>query len=650
MVDRVDWTTPLEQERKYSGMNTMERISYMLTKLMNHVEVVTRRTSHFVSGMKDIISSMNMQEYNTTLSNLELLRAGIVEIPTMIKSRGLDIAEEALQLYIRLDKTDLAMEQIISVINNPTYERLSRTSASASIIVDSQLNRDAARRAHHNYTVERVQDDSVITEYITTDIIAAADSGNITYGGIFEFIMKNASIVNKFTVKLISRIITLVGDDQRRQLQSLVEQQKDDVVGSTRIDISARSGINGIMVRYGLVPASPLMPLAALLEWMIMSVKLDATNDTNSTNVTIVGEDAAAAARILDAGIIMINVTNASPVEFDLHGLIDAKYIAEHKLTVTKLAGVNKTTIAKYHTAVMPAVKDSARSAPMVIHGDAASTHWYIIEMICAGGGGRYRALGVPTDVVKISIGEIPMVALNRRNNNKTTPTKKSKSSGKPKRAEINPSVIIDKNPIHAAVDPRIPRDNIRGITGLSTRCYAYSDICADTIVRRACDDQLRVTVDEYEQHHKDTSGIATALTNVLAEQFAKLNPEITSPEHFRAQALVRESTQAAMLRVFIHTTGTRGRGQDEYMITFIAKFDTIFTAFMRELEPQVAAAMPTARQFKELDARDLHRECVGAYRAAVAATARELERRAVWDNYDISLKQFVLDKRFIVV
>jgi len=85
-------------------------------------------------------------------------------------------------------------------------------------------------------------------------------------------------------------------------------------------------------------------------------------------------------------------------------------------------------------------------------------------------------------------------------------------------------------------------------------------------------------------------------------------------------------------------------------MISFVARFDTIATAFMRELEHQIGLTMPTARQFKELSKMDLHRELVGAYRAAVHAATHHLEKMAVYDNYDTSLKQFVLDKRFIVV
>jgi len=643
MVDRVDWTTPLEEERKWKNMSPMDRISYMLTKLMNHVEVVTRRTSHFVSGIRDIISSMDMQEYNTTLSNIEYLRGCITSIPLMIKSTGLDIAGEALQLYIELDKTDLAMEQIIGVINNPTYERLSRTSASASIIVDSQLNRDAARRAHHNYTVERVQDDSIITEYITDMIMESASKGNVTYGSIFDFIMAHAHVVNKFTVKLISWIITLLPDGQRRQLEMLVEKQKDEIIGSTRVDVSTRAGINGLMVRYGLVPATRLMALDALLAHLVGTHSI---SDTSAgTSDTFTGTDIAAAGTQLDAGIVVINIADASPVEFDLHGLIDAGYIAEHKLTAGKLAGLNKTIIAKYKTATMDIPNGASKSLPMVIYGDKASPCWYILETI---DGTRYRALGVPRVVSKISIGEIPMIAMNKRGKS----TKKTKSSsGRTKRAEINPSIIIDKNPIHAAIDPRVPRDQIRGLfEGLSTRCYQYNAICGETIVPRAVDPQLCVIADEYEQYHKDTSGISAALTATLAEQFAKLNPEITSPEHYRAQALVRESTHAALLKVFIHVTGTRGRGQDEYMISFVARFDTIATAFMRELEHQIGLTMPTARQFKELSKMDLHRELVGAYRAAVHAATHHLEKMAVYDNYDTSLKQFVLDKRFIVV
>lgn len=629
MVDRVDWTTPLEEERKYARMSNTERITYMLTKIMNQVEVVVRRTSHFVAGMKDIISSMNPQEYAITLQNIEYLRGNIVAIPAIIQSTGFKIADDALRLYVELDKTDSAMEQVISVINNPTYERLSRTSASASIIVDSQLNRDAARRAHANYATERVQDDTIITDYITDMIIASAERGDCTYSSIFEFIITHADIVNKFTVKLISKIINVVSDDQRRQLELLVEKQKDEIIGSSRVDISMNSGIDGMITRYGLVPATNNMSMSELIKLL--------------TDGTVLGEDLAEVARTLNTGIIVLSIANSSPINFDLRGLIDAKYINENKLTAGKTTGLNKTVLAKYETAELIGVS-AVTPMPLQYYGDNTSTHWHIIESITSG---MYRCLGLPETIDKISIGEIPMVALRRV---KTSSSKNKKSKSNPARAAVpNPAIIIDKNPQHAHINMRIPRDQIRGLfDGLSTRCCSYNNICGETIVKKAIDKQLIVVADEYELLHKDTSGIAHAIVVALTEQFTKLNPEITSAEHYRVAALARESTQMALLKVFVHTTGTRGRGQDEYMISFVAKFDMIFGRFMRELEQHIT--IPSARIFQELSARDLHKELVGAYRAAVEVTTRELEKIKLWDNYDTSLKQFTLDKRFIVV
>ena len=389
MVDRVDWTTPLEEERKYARMNNMERIAYMLSKLMNHVEVVVRRASHFVSGMKDIISSMNPVEYKDTLADIEYLKTVMSTIPGMIIG-GTDIAEQAMRLYIELDRVDLAMERVIGVVNNPTYERLSRTSASQSIIVDSQLNRDAARRAHSAYTIERVQDDTIITGYITDIILAATTRGDTTYTHIFEFIMANADTVNKFTVKLISRVITLLADDQRRQLELLVEKQKDEVVGATRVNITS-SGVTGVVVRYGLLPASSIMTLGSLLK----SLNADAPVEL---------EAASAYFNAAGIGIIVINISNSSPVNYDLHGLIDAKYIAEHKLTANRLTGLNKIVLAKYETAVM--MQGVSNDKPTAIYGDVTLPHWYVLETIAPD---AWRALGCAVPVNKISIGEVPM-------------------------------------------------------------------------------------------------------------------------------------------------------------------------------------------------------------------------------------------------
>lgn len=583
-MDQPEVINPREEKLKWQKMNNMERISYLLTKLMKYVEVVTRRTEHFVKVIASVISSMNPAEYDLTMQNLQYLKECIVAIPGIVTDGIHELANNALKLYSELEKTDAAMEQLISILNNNVYEKLSRISVSASLFIDAQLNRKTALKAYNDYLTHEVESDAIITDYIT-EMLLAEDVNNA-----YDFIMQNSAIVNKFTVKLISKLIPMVTGEQRSQLQLLVEKQKDDVIGASKINISGWSGIQALILRYNLTPVTASMTKDKLCAEIASVLGIQPTYDSAKSIMDNL---------VLSThGVIMINISNSSPIEFDLRPVASAEYIAENNLMTNPISGLTKTVLARFKTAVMlPVGADTGFSGitPLPTYTISANDkqQYIIVETI---NGDLYRALGADGGIL-------------------------------------------------------VPRERITGmIEGISTRYSRYNEIQSESIIKRAVDSHAAETMAEFENSNRDTSGIPAAIVEALTKSFSERADTIRDIGHFRDQAMAADITRGVLLKVFKHVTGTKGRGHIEYLVTFVAKFDHIFSKFMTELERKVDERPIAKRTFTELAKNELKKELISAYRAIIESVASDLDKLKLWENYDTSLKQFAMDKRFLIV
>jgi hypothetical protein len=53
---------------------------------------------------------------------------------------------------------------------------------------------------------------------------------------------------------------------------------------------------------------------------------------------------------------------------------------------------------------------------------------------------------------------------------------------------------------------------------------------------------------------------------------------------------------------------------------------------------------------FKELSENDLREYLSGVFKEIVTDTVTELDRSKCWDDYDISIKEFFLERKYVVV
>lgn len=294
-------------------------------------------------------------------------------------------------------------------------------------------------------------------------------------------------------------------------------------------------------------------------------------------------------------GIIVINRANASPVEFDLRGIADANYIVSNNLETNPISGLTKKIVDKFQTAKLLPKTDIGPEIIAKYPGKLNT--WRIIETI---NGELYRALGhLGNDIV--------------------------------------------------------PGDQIVGLlNGISTRCYQYNLIQSNVIITKCLDARAESLVAEYDNNTTEsTSGsIVPTITDKLQKSFEKAVKDhpVKNILQFKKLVMDKDTISKTLLEVLKHSTGIYGKGSTEYLVTYLAKFDVILRKFYGEVERQLSLQIINSRMFAENTQDETHKILGGIYKAIVTKSANELDKAKMWSDYDLSLKEYFLEKKQIVV
>lgn len=294
-------------------------------------------------------------------------------------------------------------------------------------------------------------------------------------------------------------------------------------------------------------------------------------------------------------GLIVISSDSMSPVEFNAKGLIDHAYVSANDLKTNLQSGLTKKTLERFNTADV-LERGKLDPKPIKIYGKGPM--WIIFQTI---NGTLYRCLG-------------------------------------------------------NGVEAKISSDKVCGlITGLSTRAHHYNKLQSNDIINKCFDSSASNILQDYEsmkQSPPDPSVIKQSIIYDLERKFKESIEEspIKSVADFKTKLIDIPSITETLLDKLTHTTGVVGKGSTEYLVTYIARFEGTINKFIKELETKYASMKIKPSIFKELTDDALISHINSVYLSIITATIDELDKSRVWIDYDISLKEFFLERKEAIV
>lgn len=559
----------------------MVDINKLLRARMEHTKSFAEGSRKYLEIVKDIVRSMNPEEYKHAVDGIATLISLADEISEWtLTGSGKEILQRVADLYEKFIIIDDAITILISVLENPAYAKMALYNMSATYIMNVSREKNHSISEYEAYVEESVATDEKIFE-----LVFEAAGVTTSPEDAFSWIIEHSSVINKFTIKLIGNVIRVISGERRRQLELIIENQKDILLGATRIDMAVWKGAQAMLVRYGLRPITSSETPARLFEQLGAKYDTKISLDENFKTLARNGP-----------GIIYINKSSPSPVEFDLRGLIDVNYITANDLKTNQQSGVTEKIINRFSTAkLLPRVTGPSA---IVKYPPKSGNRWYVIESI---NGELIRLLGRGEDKA------------------------------------LGANVICGL------------------IQGVSSRAHNYNSIQTEEILSKCFDPKAKMILQLYEDEKTSLpsadpikNSIVTELSEWASKSLKNHMPE--NGEAFKRMAVNQQIISEVLLDVLTHSIGIHGLGSSEYMITYISKFDSIIRAFIKELERKWLEENINDRMFSELSPDNLRGNLLGIFTTVIKASIDELDRNKLWTEYDISIKEYFLERKQAIV
>lgn len=369
--------------------------------------------------------------------------------------------------------------------------------------------------------------------------------------------------VTRYTTKLLAHAMKLFDGDRRATIAGIIEKQKDAVLGAVRHKLPF-PGVQALTSRASLIPKSAGVPIS-----------------------TIVADDGGWAKLATEGpGIIVINASVGTPLEFNLRGLIDAEFIAEHSLKTSPFTGINKKVLERFNTVYTIPGPPSTAPPVQIFPGNAGS--WRVFQLLTA---------EICREMRFADVGGL--------------------------------------------------------VEGLNGRAHAYNKIQSDIILERCYDPRAGPIIAEYENFKALTTSSEVVRAAILSKLSEKFRAELAARGNVNAFtvgdiATNGETISTVLVEILINSTGLRGRTTPEHILTYLSKFDGVVRAFTKELEKRWAKAGIAPGTFRDYRGDKLIDHLTSAYESAVVAALQELDKTNAWSEYDLTVKEYFLEKKLI--
>jgi hypothetical protein len=564
-----------------------------LAKRLGPVEFIANKAAKYLESVKDTMPRLNWNLYNDAIKNVSrasALAAEILEIVGGLAKHGpatiTQYLSSASSLFDKLDELELCLNHLIALFSGSVYEELAIYGKSTTAAAAMTDEKNAITSWHRKYTSF---DDMTLLETLLSGANISGTNNTLA----FEFVIAAKSI-NKFTIGVIGTLMRGASGAMLNRLKSMIEAQKDTILDAAREDISDLTGIHGMIVRYSLTPTTASQSLPELFAAMKLLYVTDESPSDNFARIAVG-----------PLGIIVIHKESKSPIEYNLRGLLDEQYILREGLNNAPMAGLNKKTIRKYNTAVMlPMGNSPGRIQEQDTGGTVAvpragvretynvdrATHVYVFETITSG---YYRTLGF-------------------------------------------------------AGETKMPIARVNGLLhGLTSRPHQYN-LRQFEVIREVCfDDRAEYVLTQYENEKNvpaSSGPIRTAISDRMIDVFREsLRVLPKSPSAFRKYLPRHDVINEIIVDVLAAAAGIGANRPAEFVVTCIARFNSIVHRFTKDIERRWASRELPARVFDDYEGDTLRHELIALFRETLTATIEELDKSHAWTEYDISIKEFVL-------
>lgn len=326
---------------------------------------IHKYTDKYVDTIKVIISSINPAELESLRSEL----AQISAITTELTETTAGSIESVIDVYEKFAKLRQLCGSVMQIFENTSYFQMALYRVSTVVANSVYSKRAAVQAAFADMNTKTIE----LDEAAFNEAIAGASQES------FAEIALRTDKVNNFTIWLTRKAITGAVGERRRQLELIIENHKDKVLGSKRLDLGKYAGIQGTIMRYRLVPLEPSRPAADVLGELGINAWDDAT-----------------------VGIVLIDSRTPSPVEFDIRGLIDAEYVEREGLKNNPISGLNKKTIKRFAT-TNQLDRSTEPAAPLRVYNKESAT-FHVFETINGTLWRRLGFMGAPGPVAAANI------------------------------------------------------------------------------------------------------------------------------------------------------------------------------------------------------------------------------------------------------
>ncbi len=403
---------------------------------------------------------------------------------------------------------------------------------------------------------------------------------------LYDFATKNEFIVNKFTIKLVGVAIKEVEGSRKYRMENMIEKQKDIIFDVDRLIMSNYTGSQASVVRYNLLPAGSSMIIEELFSALGVEYKSQNTTAQNWEKLANKGQ-----------GVIVLTNCTKSPVEFNMDGLINSEYVTANQLSTPPLSGLTKKIIQRFDTVKRLPVDVTIPKYTAIYPGHKDT--WLVMETL---NGQHWRQLAY-----------------------------KGTTS--------------------------IPKEIISGLhVGITTRPDQYNLSISDEILKKCFDSKSQLTLDAYSR--KQTISISSEplkakILEKLTRSFEINVASIKSPVDVKRSAVNVDEITSVILSSLTYSkiakTATE-HGASENMITYFIKINDLTHTFIKELNRRWTREVIEERMFKDYSGSELNKNIMTIFTSVTKAAIDELDNAKAWTGYDQTLKEFVIDTRFMNV
>lgn len=300
--------------------------------------------------------------------------------------------------------------------------------------------------------------------------------------------------------------------------------------------------------------------------------------------------------------IIAIYPDYMTPIEFNMSSLINPKYIAEHNLSIPETTGINSKVIKKFDIINLidnANENNSIKKNTKQIYAENTDSDNIIIFSIMKD---KYRLLCT----------------------------------------EIN-KYVCDRGDIRSLID------------GKSYKIKKYNEIINNKIINEIAEEKYQNVIREYEgmKVSKTETGITKLnMQNALVKAFTKLYDEEKPTNSKEIIYLIMEKMplKDLFIETLEHTIGISGLGSTEYALTYVHKINNILNRFTGEMKRKIKRMKIPKKIFEEYKPEDLRKYVIESYQSLVKDIIKILDAPpSVWEDYDFSLKDHIMEKKFII-